>query len=216
MKRWKTLSKRKEDRVENSFEQNEWMKKWKVFMRAITNSVGLQVQRMNSLSEQMKEEGAVTGTNNSMKELITWRKLSMIDETNEIKADEFSKVHEDQNHGKAVATGFHGDSSEHEVERLLREDNRDWYIDWKAKIECLAKFITHASIYFNDNNERNKYVRSANMLRKELRGKKIKISRSMNAEERFHHKRMVYIKWNEIRHISQFEFIELALKIRVS
>ena len=40
-----------------------------------------------------------------------------------------------------------------------------------AKIECPAKRITHAFIYFNDNNERNKYVRSANMLRKELRGR---------------------------------------------
>ena len=43
-----------------------------------------------------------------------------------------------------------------------------------AKIECLAKPITHAFIYFKDNDERNKYVRSANMLRKELRGRKIK------------------------------------------
>ena len=56
-----------------------------------------------------------------------------------------------------------------------------------AKIECPAKLVTRAFIYFNDNNERNKYVRSGNMLRKELRGRKIKISRSMDAEERFHH-----------------------------
>ena len=33
------------------------------------------------------------------------------------------------------------------------------------------------------------------MLRKELRGRKVKITRSMDAEERFHQKRMVYVKY---------------------
>ena len=119
----------------------------------------------------------------------------MRDETSEIKADESSKVHEDQNHGKAVATGFHGDSSEQEVEQLLRETITEIGMSTgNAKIERPAKPITHAFIYLSDNSERNKYVRSANKLRKELRGRKIKISRSMDAEERFHHKRLVHIK----------------------
>ena len=94
----------------------------------------------------------------------------MEDETSEIKADESSKVHEDQNHGRAVATGFYGDSSEQEVEHLLKETTTEIGMSTEnAKIECLAKPITHAFIYFNDNNERNKYVRSAKMLRKEMR-----------------------------------------------
>ena len=38
------------------------------------------------------------------------------------------------------------------------------------------------------------YIRSANMLKKELRGRKLKITRSMDAEERFRQKRMVYVK----------------------
>ena len=63
------------------------------------------------------------------------------------------------------------------------------------RIECLAKPITHAFIYFKNDDERNKYVRSANMLRKELRGRKLKITRSMDAEERFHQKRMGYVKY---------------------
>ena len=42
---------------------------------------------------------------------------------------------------------------------------------------------------------RNKFVRSANMLRKELRGRKLKLSRSMDADERFHQKRKVYVKY---------------------
>ena len=33
------------------------------------------------------------------------------------------------------------------------------------------------------------------MLKKDLRGRKIKITRSMDAEERFHNKRMVYVKY---------------------
>ena len=35
-----------------------------------------------------------------------------------------------------------------------------------VRIGCLAKPITHALIYFKNDNEMNKYVRSANMLKK--------------------------------------------------
>ena len=38
----------------------------------------------------------------------------------------------------------------------------------------------------------NRYVRSANMLKKELKGRKIKMTRPMDAEEWFHQKRMGY------------------------
>ena len=51
----------------------------------------------------------------------------------------------------------------------------------------------HSSIKNDD--ERNKYIRSANMLKKELRGRKLNITRSMDAEERFHQKRMEYVKY---------------------
>ena len=64
-----------------------------------------------------------------------------------------------------------------------------------ARNECTAKPITHAFIHFKNDEERNKVVRSANMLKKELRGRTYKISRSMDAEERFHLKRMVYVKY---------------------
>ena len=48
---------------------------------------------------------------------------------------------------------------------------------------------------FKNDEERNKFVRSANTLKKELRGRKLKISRSMDADERFHQKRMEYVKY---------------------
>ena len=41
-----------------------------------------------------------------------------------------------------------------------------------------------------DNDEREKFVRSANMLKKELRGRKVRISPARDAEERFHPKRL--------------------------
>ena len=64
-----------------------------------------------------------------------------------------------------------------------------------VRIECFAKPITHAIIHFKNDEERNKFVRSANMLKKELQGRKLEISRSMDANERFHRKRMVYVKY---------------------
>ena len=64
-----------------------------------------------------------------------------------------------------------------------------------ARIECTAKRITHAFIHFKNDDERNKYIRSANMLRKERRGRKLKITRSMDAKERFHQNRMGYVRF---------------------
>ena len=64
-----------------------------------------------------------------------------------------------------------------------------------ARIECTAKPITHAFIHFMNDGDRNKFIRSANMLKKEVRGRKIKITRSMDAEERFLNKRMGKVKY---------------------
>ena len=69
-----------------------------------------------------------------------------------------------------------------------------------ARIECSAKPITHAFIHFKNDDKRNTYVRSANMLRKELRG--------MDAEERFHQKRMTYVKYCiHVKHNIPFDSI---------
>ena len=103
------------------------------------------------------------------------------------KTDGPRKVYEDQNHSKAIATGFHGDSSEQEVEQLLKETITGIGVSTES---ALAKLITQDFTYVKDNDGRNKCVRSANMLRKEKRGRKVKISRSMDAGERFHHKRL--------------------------
>ena len=81
-----------------------------------------------------------------------------------------------------------------------------------ARIECPAKPITHAFIHFINDGERSKFVRLANMLKKELRGRKIKITRSMDAEERFHNKRMEYVKYCiRMRHDIPHSLISLNL-----
>ena len=92
---------------------------------------------------------------------------------------------------KAVVTGFHSETTESEVTQLLKVG-----MDiGNARIECPAKPITHAFVHFKNDGERNTFIRSANMLKKELTGRKIKITRSMDAEERFHNKRMEYVTY---------------------
>ena len=95
-----------------------------------------------------------------------------------------------------MVTGFHSETTESEVTQLLREMLNEIRMDFKrAKIECPAKTITHAFIHFMDNGDRSKFIRSANMLKKELRERKVKITRSMDAEERFRNKRLGYVKY---------------------
>ena len=92
-------------------------------------------------------------------------------------------------------TGFHDDTTEQEVQDMLRESTTTIEIPTdQIQNKCPAKPITHALLQFKDNDERDKFVRSANILRKELRGRKMKISAAMDAEERFHQKRLGYFK----------------------
>ena len=65
----------------------------------------------------------------------------------------------------------------------------------RIQIKCPAKPITHAFLHFTDSEERDKYIRSANMQKRELRERKIIISPVMDAEERFQQKRMGYVKF---------------------
>ena len=96
---------------------------------------------------------------------------------------------------KAVVTGFKEDSDETEV-RILLEKSTDVSGMKKAEIviTCRAKPITHAFQEFKDNDQRDKYGRSANMQKLELNGRKMKLSLAMDTTERFHRKRMVFIR----------------------
>ena len=96
---------------------------------------------------------------------------------------------EDQNQRRAVVTGFHDDTTEQEVQDVLKETKTTIGMSMdQVQIKCPAQPITHAFLQFTDNDERDKFVRSANTLKKELRGRKIMISPATDAEERFHQK----------------------------
>ena len=80
---------------------------------------------------------------------------------------------EDQNQRTAVVAGFHDDMTEQEVQDILKEITTTIGMSTEQlTIKCPAKPITHACLQFTDNDERHKFVRSANMLKRELRGRK--------------------------------------------
>ena len=60
--------------------------------------------------------------------------------------------------------------------------------------KCTANPITHAFLEFKDSDQRDDYVRSAKMQKLELNGRKIKIQLAVDVTERFHRKRMGFIK----------------------
>ena len=87
-------------------------------------------------------------------------------------------------------TGFHDDTIEQEVQDILKETITTIGMSMdQIQIKCPAKPTTHTFLQFTDNGVREKFVRSANILKKELRGRRIRISPAIDAEERFHQKR---------------------------
>ena len=101
------------------------------------------------------------------------KKILDIEENFENRSDKPREAHGDQNQGKAVITGFHNETSESEVVQLLKETITEIGMSIEnARIECTAKPITHAFIYFKSDDERNKYIRSTNMLKKVTRNEK--------------------------------------------
>ena len=211
MKKWKATqgrltkkienySKKTDDRMDDfSRKADEMLEK----PMPVTNTVGSQIQGMNSsivkmqeMNEKMKEEGE--DRYKQFNERITnmERKILDMDEKRENRSEDNKKEHVGEDQGKTVIAGFHSETTESEITQLLKEMINEIGMDFggSARIECPAKPITHAFIHFVNDGERNKFIKSANMLKKELRGRKIKITRSMDAEERFHNKRMVYVK----------------------
>ena len=133
----------------------------------ITSSVGTQLQGMNSSIVKMKEED---DRYKQFNERITnIEQILDMDEKYENRSEETKGEHVDQNQGKAVVTGFHSETSESEVTQLLKESINEVEMDiGSARIECTAKPITHAFIHFKNDGENNKFVRSANMLKKRI------------------------------------------------
>ena len=98
---------------------------------------------------------------------------------------------------RAVAAGFHEDTSEQEATDLLvRTVLRSGVTTEKVTIKCPANPITHVFLQFVDLDERDKFVRSANRQICEARGRVIRFTPAMDAEERYHQKGQGYVKLN--------------------
>ena len=168
----------------------------------MTNSVGTQIQGMNSsivklheTNEQMKEEGENKFNKIDERFKDMEKKMMDLDMKYKNRSDDERNGSVIANQGETVMTGLHKETTESEVADTLKEMIKEIGMDYeKVKLVCPAKPITHAFVYFENDNERNKFIRSANMLKKELRGRKIRITRSMEAEERFYNKRIGYVK----------------------
>ena len=168
----------------------------------IKNTVGNQIHGMNSsivklqeTNEKIEEEGENKLNQFEGKIIDMERKILDMDKKYEHRSEDNKQVHVNANQSETVITGLHSETTESEVINMLKEMMNEIGMDFgNARLVCPAKPITHAFIYFVNDGERNKFIRSANMLKREMRGRKIRITRSMEAEERFYNKRMGYVK----------------------
>ena len=168
----------------------------------ITNTVGAQIQGMNSsivklheTNEKMKEEGENKFNKIDERLMDMKKKILDLDKKYENRSEDNKHGNVIANQSETVMTGLHKETTESEVAVMLKEMMKEIGMDFESvKLVCPAKPITHAFIYFENDNKRNKFIRSANMLQRELRGRKIRITRSMEAEERFYNKRIGHVK----------------------
>ena len=168
----------------------------------ITNTVGTQIQGMNSsivklheTNEKMKEEGENKFNKIDERFMDMEKKILDLYKKYENRSEDDKHGNMIANQSETVMTGLHKETTESEVAVTLKEMMKEIGMEFeRVKLVCPAKPITHAFIYFENDNERNKFIRSANMLQRELRGRKIRITRSMEAEERFYNKRIGYVK----------------------
>ena len=87
----------------------------------------------------------------------------------EHRSEDNKQEHVNANQGETVITRFHSETTESEVIQLLKEMINEIGVDYgSARIVCPAKPITHAFIYFANDGERNKFIKSTNMLKKRI------------------------------------------------
>ena len=167
--------------------------------KTILQSVGSQRQGTNTTIEKMKVENE--DNHRRMDEQIntTEQMMTMLEDSDRRRSDtkandmEGKTSQEDQNQRRTVVTGFHDDTTTQEEQDTLKEITTTTGMSMEQiQIKCPTKPITHAFLQFKDNDEN--LIRSGNILKKELRGRKIKISHAIDAEERFQQQRLGYIK----------------------
>ena len=95
---------------------------------------------------------------------------------------------------KAVLHGFKTDSKEQDVRAIAMESIKATGMKDELTVDFPAIPITHAFVEFQDTKTRDRFVRSANMRRYELDGRRIKIPPALEPDERFDRKSLGYVK----------------------
>ena len=153
------------------------------------------IVKLHETNEKMKEEGENKFNKIDGNLMDMEKKILDLYKKYENRSEDDKHGNMFANQSETVMTGLHKETTESEVAVTLKEMMKEIGMEFeRVKLVCPAKPITHAFIYFENDNERNKFIRSANMLQRELRGRKIRITRSMEAEERFYNKRIGYVK----------------------
>ena len=96
---------------------------------------------------------------------------------------------------KAVLHGFKTESKEQDVEAIIMESIKASGMKEEHTVDYPAIPITHVFVEFEDTRTRDRFVRSANMRKYELDGRRIRISPALEPDERFDKKRLGYIKY---------------------
>ena len=167
MIRWKPTQEKADEKMDKFDRKMEHYskktdEKKDTFLQTITDTVGKQLDGMNSTIAKMKEED---DRYNQISERIMNMEKKILDIDEEHRETRI-KV-------KAVVTRSRSEASESEVVKLLQE------------------MITEKGMSLEETNTSEKRT----CLKKELRGRVFKITPSVDAEERFHQKRMEYVKY---------------------
>ena len=97
-------------------------------------------------------------------------------------------------HCKAVLHGFKTESKEQD-KAIVMESITATGMKEEHTVEYPAIPITHVFVEFEDTRTRDRFVRSANMRKYILDGRRIKISPALEPDERFARRRLGYIKY---------------------
>ena len=159
----------------------------------ITSSVGTQIQGMNSSIVKMKEEGddrykQFNERITNIEKILDMMKKRISKWRNQRRTCRSESRHSSDNRIPQWNVRVWSYTTLERIDKWSRNGH------WKCK-NRVSRETDHTRVYPRQEWRRNKFIRSANMLKKELRGRKIKITRSMNAEERFHNKRIWYVKY---------------------
>ena len=90
---------------------------------------------------------------------------------------------------KAVLHGFKTESREADVRAIVMQVTKATGMKEEHTVDFPAIPITHAFVEFQDTRTRDRFVRSANMRKYELDGRRIKVSHALEPDERFDNKK---------------------------